>query len=63
MAKSLYKICSKCGNEFHSCAVRKCPHPAVNRVYGENICHSCCLKCKHNKIEDIGQACTYKAEI
>ena len=37
--------CSKCKRQYHDCAVRKCPHEAVQARYGEHICRSCCLQC------------------
>ena len=38
--------CDKCGEERPRCSIAKCPHPAVNRVFGENVCMYCCRKCK-----------------
>lgn len=39
-------LCDKCHHSYRECSVRKCPHPAVQRHYGENICVSCCKGCK-----------------
>lgn len=41
------KECAHCHQMFNDGAVKKCPHPAVNRIYGDNICYRCCSKCKH----------------
>lgn len=40
--------CNKCGREYPRCSVANCKHPAVNRVFGKNICMYCCRKCKHH---------------
>ena len=40
--------CDKCGWERPPCSVANCKHPAVNRVFGKNICMYCCRKCKHH---------------
>ena len=55
------KKCSKCGNIFSDGAVQNCPHPAVNKKYGKNICWFCCGKCKyhHREIFVAGYTCTY----
>lgn len=43
--------CVRCGNAFVDVAVRRCRHPAVNRVYGAGgeayVCCYCCGRCKH----------------
>lgn len=52
-----YIKCSKCGREFHSCAIRTCPHEAVNKRYGKDICYNCCMRCKHSYIASVGQGC------
>lgn len=40
-------ICDKCHRLYYQSAIRKCPHPAVIKNIGENICISCCASCKH----------------
>lgn len=52
--------CSKCGREFHGCSVRQCPHEAVRRRFGVNICMYCCQPCKHNRFVENGQECQQK---
>ena len=56
--------CNICNKDWHT--TRKCPHPAVIKKYGENVCYSCCtkcnqsyfqvneLRCKLYKVENIG---------
>lgn len=51
------KKCSHCKREFHDCAVRKCPHPSVNKHFGTDICVYCCMKCKHHIKGGIGIGC------
>ena len=53
------KTCSRCHRTFHDCAVRVCPHPAVNRVYGPNVCYYCCKHCKHCLDTTPGISCGY----
>ena len=38
--------CYKCNHDYKECAVRVCPHPAVQKRYGETICILCCRGCK-----------------
>lgn len=38
-------ICSKCGHLFDYGTVRDCPHPAVNKVYGDRMCFYRCSGC------------------
>lgn len=52
-----YIKCSVCGKIYYNSCVRKCPHGAVNKVYGENVCLYCCRKCKHHIYEFIGEGC------
>ena len=39
-------LCNKCRHRFTESAVQHCPHPAVNRKYGDSICIYCCRGCK-----------------
>lgn len=52
--------CDKCGYEYHSCSIRECSHPAVNRRYGKNLCVYCCKKCDYVKRVGTGWMCTYE---
>lgn len=45
--KTLYIRCAKCLHEYRPAAVRRCPHPTVQKVYGEQICVYCCGGCKY----------------
>lgn len=56
------KICDHCKKQYHDFAVRKCPHPSVNRVFGENICRSCCIRCEHHIAYSVGIGCDLLAE-
>ena len=51
--------CGKCHNEFYELQIRKCPHEAVNRQYGNYICVYCCKKCKFVQADGTGWICTY----
>lgn len=51
--------CDKCCNYYGELQTRKCPHPAVNRVYGEIICVYCCKSCLHSKAYGTGWVCDY----
>ena len=54
-----YLMCDRCGFKYDEISVRKCPHPAVNRKFGEYICVCCCQKCKFSKFLGGGLICTY----
>ncbi len=56
--------CSKCGVLFDGLLTARCPHPAVQRVYGEYICLYCCRKCKHGAVPKniYGVYCQYPQE-
>lgn len=56
--------CYKCNHDFKDCAVRVCPHPAVQRVYGETICILCCRGCAFKVTYPFTGAlgCGYKTE-
>lgn len=56
------KRCARCGKEFRESMVRRCHHPAVKRVYGEDICYYCCKACKYVVIHDIGITCSLTRE-
>ena len=57
--KEKFRKCDRCGREIRAHAVRRCPHEAVNEVYGKNICYLCCAFCKYSKIVEYGaQICT-----
>ena len=53
--------CDKCGYSYQDHAIRTCPHPAVNRIYGKHICVYCCSKCKYAERFDYigGVGCGY----
>ena len=55
-------MCQKCRHIWRERAVRRCPHPAVRAVYGENICYWCCKGCKYMQMGEniFAIACTYK---
>lgn len=48
MAETKYPSCKKCHRPANPCGIRNCPHPAINKAYGEMICHYCCRKCKYH---------------
>jgi hypothetical protein len=55
-----YLMCDRCCFKYDEISVRKkCPHPAVNRRYGERICMYCCQKCKFSEHFSGGLICTY----
>lgn len=39
--------CNICKKEFN--ILRKCPHTAVIKKYGEEVCYSCCTKCSQSE--------------
>lgn len=52
--------CGRCQNVYNAFPmIRKCPHPAVNKKYGEYICYFCCKRCKHNDKNVLGVRCIY----
>lgn len=57
-----YSTCSRCGTKLHKCSVKKCKHPAIIQVLGEEICMYCCQKCEHNIFVDGGQECGFRLE-
>lgn len=62
MKTKVYDItCGRCKRLFYSFSVAKCPHPTVNKYFGQHICIYCCSKCKHHiKFEHHGGvACGY----
>lgn len=56
--------CYKCGYDFYPSCVGQCPHPVVNKRYGETICIYCCRKCRHHTTMKYCGAvgCSYKNE-
>lgn len=58
-----YIKCDKCKQEYTQISVRRCPHSAVNRRFGEHICVCCCQKCKFSERVSGGLACDYKGEV
>ena len=68
MVKEYGVVCDRCHKERHKPAVASCQHPAVNRVYGKDICMDCCRQCKHHEQLTIaehglsGIRCRYKGE-
>ena len=52
--------CEKCTHEYGTGQIRKCPHPSVQKNYGEYICVYCCKKCKFSKAYGTGWICNYK---
>lgn len=46
MKNSRISHCDKCGRNWYQSLVGTCHHPAVNKVYGENVCLYCCKKCR-----------------
>nr|DAY59803.1 MAG TPA: hypothetical protein [Caudoviricetes sp.] len=58
-----YLMCDRCGFKYDEISVRqKCPHPAVNRKFGEHICVCCCQKCKFSERVSGGLTCNYGKE-
>lgn len=56
------KRCSHCKLDFLPGAVRACLHPAVNRVYGRQICYYCCRKCRWHEDTAAGIGCKYPVD-
>lgn len=60
--------CNKCGRLYADNLMGTCKHPAVNAVFGPNICMYCCRKCKfhiHLTIKEnglCGVKCGYNEE-
>lgn len=49
--KTRYLRCSVCGHVYAEYTSRDCPHPAVQRKYGNangiaRVCYYCCKKCE-----------------
>lgn len=49
--KIRYLRCSVCGHVYAEYTSRECPHPSVQRKYGDakgiaRVCYYCCKKCK-----------------
>lgn len=56
--------CDVLGYMLHSCEIRTCLHPAINRKYGRdgvtNVSVWVCAKCNcSNPVEAGGMRCTY----
>ena len=56
--------CDKCEHDYREHAIRECPHPAVNRIYGKHICVYCCSKCAYAVQYDYvgGVGCGYESQ-
>lgn len=52
--------CDVCRREYGDMAVRHCPHPAVQRRYGESICVWCCKRCRWHKTDGMTHECVYE---
>lgn len=65
--KRYQKQCAILGLYFDEALVRKCPHPAVQKYYGEYVSHYGCIhkRCKYLRRVNLfgGYTCIYGLEL